>query len=158
MKKLFPKIDGSFHIDLTNFPKVTVKDMKDSLEFFLKSQYPSGYRSDADKLSFWNNIFRFRVNRGRNYLRGFNKGHVSLRKEENVLYIEYSGTLYRGVFIAAIQALIAFGIFSYFAAGGWWIGFIIFIMGYLFNVVITHTVFPMWLAKHIHTFLSENEE
>lgn len=158
MKKLLPNIQGSFHINLDSHKGINRNSLRKALVEYTRSQYPSRYHEDGHEIHFSNRLFRFKVSRSRNYIRAFSKGFLKLKLEEQTLYIQYEGHLYRGVFIAAIQALLVFGIFLYAAPTYWWFAIIMFAMGYLLQVYTTHIVFPQALGKHIHSLMVEREK
>lgn len=153
-----PSLQGSFHVDTTKHKGISKASLISSLTEYIRSQYPSGYQQKGQKILFSNKVFRFKVSRGRNFIRAFSRGELSISQEESVIYISYAGSLYRGLFIAAIQALIAFLLLIYAAPSAWWFAVLFFGLGYFFQVYATHIVFPQSLGKHIHEFLSKESK
>jgi len=158
MKKLRPSLQGSFHIDMSKHKGVTKASVISSLTEYIRSQYPSWHSQKGQKILFSNKVFRFKVSRGRNFIRAFNKGELQITQEDGIIYISYEGSLYRGLFIAAIQALIAFLLIIYAAPSAWWFAVLFFALGYFLQVYATHIVFPQMLGMHIHDFLTKQSK
>lgn len=158
MKKLLPNINGSFHIDLTENKQVNRKQLYKSLVDYIRSQHPSKQYEKDQGIHFANRLFRFKVSRSRNFLRAFSKGDVQLTQKEQTLYVTYKGALYRGVFIATIQAMLVFFLLLYAAPSAWWFAIVMFAMGYWLQIYTTHIVFPQALGKHIHSLMVTPKE
>lgn len=157
MKKLLPRIEGEFTLDGTKYPFLNKTLITKELQDFVKFQYPGKMLWQNEVLHFYNPLFRWKVRRGNNYLRAFNKGELSLQVAQDAYTISYRGTLYRGIMVSALHALIVFVIFAYFAPQALFLVPVFFGINYLTQIYLSHHVFPMALAKHLFGVLEKNQ-
>lgn len=158
MSKLSPNITGSFHVDISKYPKLSTSQIAQALASFVKAQHPSWTGRTGNTVKFSNRLFRAKVSRAHNFTRAFNKGTIEVEKEGDHVNINYSGSLYRGISIAAIQTLIfSFGV-SFIAPSALYIAPAFFLLGYFFQVYMTHVVFPMSITKEVHLLITKDEE
>ena len=156
MSKFSPNINGSFHVDISKYPKITTSELLSTLSDFIKQQHPSWSKKNSTTISFSNRLFRIKVSRARNFTRAFNKGKIEIERDGKYANINYSGSLYRGISIAAIQTLIfSFGIY-YLAPSALYIAPLFFLLGYFFQVYMTHVVFPMAITKEVHKLITDD--
>jgi hypothetical protein len=156
MKKFNPNITGGLSIDCIKYPFADVSSVKRSIAEFIKTQYPSKWQANDDKITFYNKLFRIKVSRSRNTIRAFNKGKLTVFKDQGKIEVTFSGSLYRGVAIAAIQALIVTAIVLYANSGAFYLAPLFFLLAYFLQVYLTHIVFPMALGKWLHQYLKDN--
>lgn len=157
MKRLKIHISGRFHLDGNKYPFLTYNLVLASINAFIEEQFPSNSQRNTGNIQFKNSIFRFKVRRGKNYLRAFNSGQINLEASKNIYEISYQGTLHRGVVLASLHTVFIAVVFWYIAHTAMFLIPVFFIANYLIQIYLTHLVFPMALAKHLHQLLKDND-
>lgn len=152
---MLPFLRGQFHIEKSKYPAAEKKGLKEVVEGFVTKQVPSSMRTGEGKISFGNQLFRFKVNRARNLTKAFNKGEITLSESDEQFEIRFNGSLHRGTIIACIQGLIAWGILYFNYPQYQFFGLVIFIISYGSSVLLTKLVFPRALSAEIVNYLKE---
>lgn len=155
IKNFSIKIQGEFDLDHKKYTKLSNSLIKNRLDDFVKLQYPSSYSTGSDQIQFSNQLVRFKVRRGKNFLRAFHKGRLSITKDEEYFTVTYEGSLLRGLFLSAFYTAMVFLVFWYLAPQALFVTPVLFLLNYFFQVYLTHVVFPMSLAKELHKLLEE---
>lgn len=157
MTMFVPLIDGQFHLNKQRYPAASQKSLKSHINDFVKRQHPSRSSSTSTRIDFGNKPFRFKVNRGANFLRAFSKGYVEVTNSEGEINMSYGGSLTRGVFTTAFYTLIAlvFCLFNWQSL--YWLPGVIALVSYFTQITLTHIVFPRVIQEEVKKYLTKLE-
>lgn len=153
-----PLIDGQFHINKQRYPSASQNSLKSHINEFVKRQRPSRLSSSGNRIDFGNSPFRFKVNRGANFLRAFSKGYVEIANSQNEINMRFGGSLTRGVFTTAFYTLVALGFCLFNWQSLYWLPGVIAVISYLSQITLTHIVFPRVVQEEVKKYLMKLEE
>lgn len=125
------------------------QDINKLLVDFISDQYPSSIQSSNKEILFSNNMFRFKVRRGNNLIKGFFNGKLDIQQIEKDKYIiRFSGKLYRSIAISLIQGILFLAVWIYAMQLEYiFIPLTFIVLSYIAQVMPIQYLFPRALAR-----------
>ena len=142
-----------YHIEKSQFNFATTSGLGNFFLEQLSAQMPSKIEQKGTLIVIRNSLFRVKVDRLRNMLRAFNALTINLEEGDDKIKITANGTLYRGLFIAAMHGTISTLILLYAAPHIIWLALFVFVLSMLGQILSTHYLFPKFFSALCSAYL-----